>query len=124
MNYLNYFFFLILLTTVSCSEKKQKPEETLGVQTNEEKNLNIDEVLVTFETTGSEITGYGYTVMVDNRILINQPTIPGQSGNKGFDTKEKASKVAQLVIDKIKNNQMPPSVSKKELDSLDILSVE
>ena len=125
MNYLKYFFLLFLILTVtSCSKKKQKAEEKVTIQKSQEESGGTDEVVLTFAIVGSENIGYGYTIMADNRMIINQPTIPGQPGNKGFDTKEKAGKVAQLVIDKIKNNQMPPSVSKAELDSLHVLSVE
>ncbi len=121
MNYFKYFSLLLLLAISSCSEKKQKPEEKKNIHPNEERTMNKDVVLLTYKITKSETTGYGYAIMMDNRLFINQPTIPGQPGNKGFQTKEKAVKVAQLVIHKIKNNQFPPSIAREELDSLNVL---
>jgi hypothetical protein len=124
MNYSNYILFFLILAITSCSEKKQKIKESNIPYKNEEKTSGVHDVLLTFEIIGSKDTGYGYTIMIDNRLFINQPNIPGQPGNKGFDTKEKANKVALLVIDKIKKKQIPPTVSKAELDSLQVLSAE
>ena len=65
--------------------------------------------------------GYGYNILVDGVLFIHQASIPSVAGNKAFDSKEKAESVANLVALKLKNNIMPPSVSKEELDSLKIL---
>src|SRR5688572_6084853 len=40
---------------------------------------------------------YGYYIMVDGGMYIEQKTIPAISGNKGFATKEEAEKIAKLV---------------------------
>ena len=66
-------------------------------------------------------SGFGYNILVDGSIFIHQATIPSLPGNKAFDSKEKAELVANLVSHKLKNNIMPPSVTKAELDSLKIL---
>ena len=67
-----------------------------------------------------EGNGFGYNIYDENRIIIRQPTIPGLPGNKGFCTKSDAIKIAQLVVYKIENYIIPPSISRKELDSLNI----
>jgi hypothetical protein len=61
---------------------------------------------------------WGYDILVDNRMKIHQPSIPGQSGNEGFKTKEGAEKVAKLVIKKMKKGEMPPSIDAKEMKKL------
>src|SRR5436190_19209088 len=53
---------------------------------------------------------YGYDIYDDDYKLIHQPSIPGLPGNDGFKTKADALKVAQLVCDKLKKGEMPPSV--------------
>jgi len=63
---------------------------------------------------------YGYDIYDDNHKLIHQPSIPGLPGNDGFKTKADALKVAQLVCDKLKNGEMPPSVSLKEMKQLKV----
>lgn len=64
---------------------------------------------------------FGYEIWIEGQKTIHQPTIPSVAGNKGFASKEQAQKVADLVVSKIRNNQMPPSISPKELDSLGVL---
>jgi hypothetical protein len=63
---------------------------------------------------------FGYDLFIDGRQYIHQPSVPGLPGNKGFASKEQANSVANLVIKKIKNNMMPPTVTKEELDSLGV----
>jgi hypothetical protein len=63
---------------------------------------------------------YGYEILVNNRLLIRQPTIPGLPGNKGFARKSDAEKVARLVIKKLQKGIMPPTIETKELDNLKI----
>jgi hypothetical protein len=53
--------------------------------------------------------------------LIIQPNKPGLSGNEGFKTQEQAQKVAELVIEKIKKGEMPPTVTIEELSELGVL---
>jgi hypothetical protein len=68
----------------------------------------------------SEQNTYGYDILKNNRVLIHQPHIPAVSGNKGFATKKDAAKVAELVIQKLNKNIMPPPVTLQELKNLKI----
>ncbi|KAA9037212.1 DUF4907 domain-containing protein [Ginsengibacter hankyongi] len=74
----------------------------------------------TYRIIPSEGNTYGYDISINNKLLIHQPNIPGMSGNKGFEKKSDAEKVARLVIKKLQQGMMPPTVEKKELDSLKI----
>ncbi len=66
-------------------------------------------------------SGWGYRITLNDTIrLIDQPMIPGREGNTGFRTREEAQKTADLVVAKLKKGILPPSVSRKELDSLGI----
>ena len=64
---------------------------------------------------------FGYNIYLYNAVLIHQPSRPGLSGNAGFATEEDAMKVAELVIKKIRNNEMPPTVTIEELQELEVL---
>ncbi len=64
---------------------------------------------------------FGYDVLASGKILIHQPSKPGLPGNEGFKTKAAAEKVAKLIITKIKNGEMPPSVTPEELKKLNVL---
>ena len=75
---------------------------------------------LSFAIIPSEGNTFGYDILDHNRKMIHQPSVPGIPGNKGFAKKADAEKVARLVMNKINHNQMPPTVSKHELDSLRI----
>ena len=64
---------------------------------------------------------YGYDVLADDRLIIHQKSIPAMPGNEGFKTKADASKVAQLVITKIKKGEMPPTVTVEEMKKLKVI---
>lgn len=61
---------------------------------------------------------WGYDILVDKRMMIHQPTLPGLPGNQGFKTRAAAISVARLVISKMKKGEMPPSVSIEEMKKL------
>ena len=63
---------------------------------------------------------FGYYIMIDGQMYIEQKTIPAIQGLKGFKTKEQAEAVAQRVIEKIKEGEMPPTIEIRDLDSLKI----
>jgi hypothetical protein len=75
---------------------------------------------VRFEVEESEHGGYGYKIFNNDKLYINQPMIPSVAGIKGFETKEDAQKVANLVVEKINNGIMPPAVTEEELKKLNI----
>lgn len=52
--------------------------------------------------------------------MIHQASIPGKSGNKGFNRKADAQKVAMFVIQKIRKGEMPPTITKDELRNLGV----
>jgi len=64
--------------------------------------------------------GWGYQILVGDKLYITQHVIPAVEGNKAFTTKEQALKVANLVISKMKKRVGLPAVSYRELDSLGI----
>jgi hypothetical protein len=76
---------------------------------------------ITYKVIGSESEGYGYDVFADGKMVIHQPGIPGQPGVRGFRTKADSEKVAQLVVKKLKNKEMPPTVSEEELRTLKVI---
>ena len=58
---------------------------------------------------------FGYTIFIDGQMYIEQKSIPAINGNAGFNTKEEAEKIAKLVIEKIKQGDIPPTISIEEL---------
>jgi hypothetical protein len=64
---------------------------------------------------------WGYDILVDKMLKIHQPSIPGLPGNEGFKTKAGAIRVARLVIDKMKNGEMPPAITTEEMKKLNAI---
>ncbi len=93
---------------------KPKPANTKVVpKENPYKGAHITTIIIP-----SENNTFGYDISINGAVLVHQSSRPGMSGNKGFDTKEQAQKVADLVIKKIRNNEMPPTVTMKELEKI------
>ena len=81
---------------------------------NDHKNMLLVESAA-FEIPG----GWGYNILVDHKIFIHQEIIPAIEGNKVFASKDDAEKISGLIVQKITSKRMP-SVTKRELDSLQI----
>ena len=89
----------------------------------EAENVINDVQTVAFRTDSLEDgpgSGWGYDIYVEGKLVIRQPHIPSISGLKPFASMEDAMSVATLVEYKIRNNIMPPAVTRNELDSLEI----
>lgn len=75
---------------------------------------------ITYEVIEGQ-EGYGYDIYMDGKKLIHQPYIPGIAGTAGFRKKEDSQRVAELVIRKLKNKEMPPAVTEQELRQLKVI---
>ncbi len=64
-------------------------------------------------------SGWGYDIYVKDSVYISQDIIPSINGRKTFVTKTDAEKVGELMVLKMKKNQIP-NVTEHELDSLKI----
>jgi hypothetical protein len=103
---------------MAAKQKNEKPKESPY------KNAKIDIQVFKNDTVKKEepkLTGFGYNILIYDALYVHQPHIPAINGNRGFKTKEQATKAAEFVIYKIRNNIMPPSLSVEELDSLGTL---
>ena len=74
----------------------------------------------TFNIVASADHTYGYEIFIRNKIFIRQLTIPCKSGIEGFINKLDAEKVARLVIKKLSQGIMPPTINTQELTNLKI----
>src|SRR5205085_10393751 len=76
---------------------------------------------LTYKVIDAEGGGYGYDIFIDGKLFIHQPGIPGQPGITGFRKKSDSEKVAALVIKKLKSKEMPPAITKEELQQLKVI---
>jgi hypothetical protein len=61
---------------------------------------------------------FGYDVYRDDALFIHQPHIPGMAGVKGFEREDQAKKAAELMIEKMKNGVVPPTLSESEITDI------
>jgi hypothetical protein len=119
----------LLAATSGCDEKKKSDvnamqlpaQSTVAFNPYKDAKLTVE----VFKIDSIEHNGYhgwGYDILVDGKIYIHQPNIPAIMGNNGFSSEENAQEAGEFIIQKLKNNIIPPSVTPEELDSLGVLN--
>ena len=127
---------IVLFSSCQSTEENSASEESsnniVPPETRQEKSVpeqhqqmpQINKEQLTYEAYFSENIGWGYIISIDGKPFINQKHIPSIQGIKGFENEKNAQIAAELVIEKLANNIMPPSLSEKEMDSLNILPAQ
>lgn len=103
---------VLILVFSNCSEKKSVDSNEVHLQENKS--------VYSYETLELD-NGWTYKIYMNNKLFIFQKSIPSVPGVSGFKNQEAAERIARLVIYKLSNGLMPPSVSQQELDSLGVL---
>jgi Domain of unknown function (DUF4907) len=111
------YFFLVMCCALSCSEQ---------VENKVDERPEPEQITATKETyrvisVENGPGSFGYQILKDGKMLINQATIPAIQGNQGFSSREKAQKTGEFVLQKIEKGFFPPTISPEELDSLGVL---
>jgi hypothetical protein len=128
------YLVLIVFCFAACSQNKsadkekeneiQPPLDSSAIKEKSATNVAGSKPLIPDTSVrmnifkNTEISGYGYDILIGEKLYIHQPNIPAVEGNNGFSTEQKARRAAAYIIHKIKMNIMPPSVSARELDSI------
>ena len=110
--------FIFLLLIAACSGK---PNDNASVIPNEEVNTKSTEPVYQIITTELPDKGYGYQILKDGKLIIDQQQIPAVQGNQYFTSEEDAKRTGELALKKIKEQMFPPTISIEELDSLGVL---
>jgi hypothetical protein len=120
------FAFLLMLFIMAClagtsiSADKTVGKEEVKKEVKEQKNPYANAEINTKIIPSANNT-FGYEILLYRKPLVHQPNIPGLPGNEGFTTKERAQTVAEFVVKKIRNNEMPPTVSIDDLNKMGVL---
>ena len=100
--------------------KRAQTKEAFTIQEdNPYKDADIKAVVIS-----SENNTFGYDIYMYDAVFVHQPSRPCLSGSIGFATEEDARKVAEFVIKKIHNNEMPPTVTMQELKELGVCNLK
>lgn len=77
-----------------------------------------DWISITYTTYHTPL-GWGYDILANDTLFIHQQQMPAVEGTRGFESQQDAATVAELVIKRMKNKQVP-TIYLKDLDSLTI----
>jgi hypothetical protein len=111
---------LILFIFLGLPGTSVSAEEAAGSVVKQQKNPYANEELAIKIIPAANNT-FGYDILLHGRPLVHQPNIPGLPGNEGFTTRERAQKVAESVVKKIRGNEMPPTVTTEDLNNMGVL---
>lgn len=98
-------------------------EDAAGKEVAQQKNPYSD-AEITIKIIPAAKNTFGYDILLYGKPLVHQPNIPGLPGNEGFNAKERAKTVAEFVVKKIRNNEMPPTVTIEDLNNMGVLKKE
>lgn len=110
--------FLLLILLTSCSDISN---EKISSETTDTENSRSTEPVYEIITTEIPDKGFGYQILKDGKLIIDQQQIPAIQGNRCFASENDAKRTGELALKKIKDQMFPPTISTEELDSLGIL---
>jgi hypothetical protein len=113
-----FIFACLPGTSISSNEAAEKQE--IKKETKQQKTPYAD-AKISIKIISSVRKTFGYDILINGKPLVHQPSIPALSGNEGFTTKERAQKVAEFVVKKIRKNEMPPTVTSDDLNNMGVL---
>lgn len=122
---LHIFTFLLLILTACGHDAAHAPISRPDTPPADSAIASDSSAPATDATINYEIINapegtFGYDIIVNGKVMIHQTNIPGMPGLKGFASRDDAARVAVLVMDKLKNKQMPPTVTADELKQLGV----
>lgn len=113
-------FILVGFPGLSISAEQAVGKQEVKKEVRQQKNPYAN-AEITIKIIPSINNTFGYDILLYGRPLVHQPNIPGLPGNEGFTTKGRAQKIAEFVVKKIRKNEMPPTVTIKDLNSMGVL---
>lgn len=109
------FFVATVISSYGQDYRVVSKNELKTSQNGEAKVINYN-----YQIIAAPNSTWGYDIYKGNKLFIHQKNRPALPGNDGFKSKLDAEKVAGLVIDKLMKGEMPPSVTKEELNKLKV----
>jgi len=119
---LTFFILISFPQSVMPAGKNTAKKDTKKEETQQQEKSNpYAKAEISTRIIPSINKTFGYEIIVNGKTRVRQPNIPALPGNNGFTSKEKAQKVADFVVKKIRNNEMPPTVTIEDLNRMGIL---
>jgi len=131
MMYRLLFFAAVFISTVSCAQTQEKTgssqqpinagQDSMLLEQKNQLAREYGQKKIEYFIINVPNDQFGYYIMIDGQMYIEQKTIPAIEGNQGFKTREDAEKIAKLVIQKIRSGEIPPDVTVEELKSNNVI---
>lgn len=117
-----YFLILFSFLFTAC-DNNEKTEDQNDSEIIEDQVIKAEanKAELSVQTYFTDTIGWGYDIYRNGKCIVHQYHIPAISGIIGFASEEDAQKIAYLVLKKINDGLERPSISLKEIDSLNIL---
>ena len=106
--------FISLFVTLLAYAQRNEPN------TPDSKGVDKSEIF-TYKIFPSANNTWGYDIYRNKKLTIHQPIVPSVERNGGFKTSHDVQRVAELVIDKLKKGEMPPTITLEEMKKLNVL---
>jgi hypothetical protein len=112
-------YLFLIFSLIGCDESETKVNSTNEATVSDKVKDNSPEYTVIAVEQPEK--GWGYQILQDGKLAIDQKHIPAIQGYKTFSSKAKAEITANFIVEKMKKGMFPPTISEKELDSLGVL---
>jgi hypothetical protein len=109
--------FLLLFIITSSIQAQTTP----AAQPTMPSGQSLKSANITYKLLPAAGKTFGYDIYVNGTLTIHQPTVPGVSGNEGFKSQAAATRIAEMVITKMKEGKMPPTVTPEEMKKMKAL---
>lgn len=113
------FFMLcgvtLLLSLCQCSSESSNIANDAKVLTGYEENT-----YVSYRSFQNPDMTWGFTVFVNSVPYRHYDKVPYKSASRGFVSKKEADLVAEMFVNRLKNGDASPHLSKKSVDTLKI----
>ena len=113
-------FLFVGLSGILMSADDVVGEQEVKEKTEQQENPYAN-AEITIKILPAAKNTFGYDILFYGKPLVHQPNIPAMPGNEGFSTREKAQTVAEFVVEKIRKNEMPPTVTIEDLNKMGVL---
>lgn len=101
--------------------KREKPSENEKERVGQKESVSEGKSEWTYKVIFISENNWGYQLFQNEKMMINQTSIPSIQGINGFDSEEKADRTAKYILSKLEKGIFPPTVNKEELENLDVL---
>lgn len=114
-----FILLLFIILVISCGNERKdlNQPDTISDAVVKEKVIKYG-VNYAYNIIKNADNSFGYQIYKDGVKIIKQENMPAVPGNNGFETEKQAIALAELVIKKLENQIMPPTVSVEEVDSI------